>query len=178
MLASRVFKSGQIEKFFSFKTAACLVLSLVCGLSNAATTTSTTSTVVLISPVSVMSSIAGIAPVISNSGGWITIRLSVPQFNQLSAPVFRVKEETIGKATESEDDIEAEKSNFEPADVLVSDEGGGFNISSVTTALGLNGQPIVSLNLSNANTKSEAAGVSTAVNPDKPNGYKLTVGFN
>lgn len=178
MLASRVFNSGQIEKLFLFKTAACLVLSLVCGLSNAATTTSTTSTVVLISPVSVMTSISGIVPVIITSGGWITIRLSVPQLRQLSGPVSGPKEEAMGKSTDVLDAIEAEKPNLDPADMLVSDEGSDRSIPLDIAALGLKGQPMVFLNLSNANTKSEAAGVRNAVNPDKPNGYKLTVGFN
>jgi len=178
MLASRVFKSGQIEILFSLKTAACLVFSLACGLSSAATTASTTSTVVLISPVSVMTSIAGIAPVITTSGGWITIRLSVPQLNQLSTPVSGTKEETMGKSTESPDGIEAEKPNLEPADVLVSDMGSGLIIPSDSATLGLKGQPIVSLNLTNANTKLDAAGVRNAVNPNPPNGFKLTVGFN
>ena len=178
MLASRVFKFGQIEKLFSFKTAACFVLSLACGLSSAATTASTTSTVVLISPVSVMTSVAGIAPVITTSGGWITIRLSVPQLRQLSGPVSRPKEEAMGKSTDVLDAIEAEKPNLDPADVLVSDEGSDRSIPLDIAALGLKGQPMVFLNLSNANTKLDAAGVRTAVNSDKPNGYKLTVGFN
>jgi hypothetical protein len=181
MVASRVFKSGQNEKLFSFKTAACLVLSLVCGLTNAATTTSTTSTtstVVLISPVSVMTSIAGIAPVITTSGGWITIRLSVPQLRQLSGPVSGPKEEAMGKSTDVLDAIEAEKPNLDPADLVVSDEGSDRSIPLDIKALGLKGQPVVFLNLSNANAKSDAVGVRTVVNPDKPNGYKLTVGFN
>lgn len=175
MLKSMILKYWQIRQLVSFKTTACVLLPLFSGLSKAATTTST---VVLISPVNVMSSIAGIAPVISTSGGWITIRLSVPQLKQSSAPVSGTKDETTGRSTELLNEIEAEKPNLESADVLVSEEGSSLNIPLDMAGLGLKGQPIVSLNLSNANSKLDAFGVRNAVNPNPPNGYKLTVGFN
>jgi hypothetical protein len=88
------------------------------------------------------------------------------------------KEEAVGKSADVLDGIEAEKPNFDPADVLVSDEGSVRSIPLDIESLGLKGQPMVFLNLSNVNTKLDAAGVRPAVNPDKPNGYKLTVGFN
>lgn len=175
MIESRFFKSGQIGPLISFKTAAWSFLTLFCGLSNAATTTST---VVLISPVSVMTSIAAIAPVISTAGGWITIRLSVPQIKQLAGPSSVPKEETTGKSTELLEEIEAEKPKLEPADVLVSEDRSGLNIPSNFASLGLSGQPIVSLDLSNANTQLDAAGVGGVVSPNPSMNYKLTAGFN
>jgi hypothetical protein len=175
MLASRFFKSGQIGPLASFKTAAWSLLTLFCGLSNAATATST---VVLISPVSVMTSISAIAPVISAAGGWITIRLSVPQIKSLPVPASVPKEETTGKSTELLEGIEAEKPNLEPADVQVSEDRSGLNIPSNFATLGLSGQPIVSVNLSTTNTPLDAAGLLGVVTPNPPKNYRLTAGFN
>ena len=175
MLASRFFKSGLLGPLVSFKTAAWSFLTLFCGLSNAATATST---VVLISPVSVMTSIAAIAPVISTAGGWITIRLSVPQPKSLPGPASVPKEETTGKSTELLEEIEAEKPNLEPADVQVSEDRSGLNTPSNLAILGLSGQPIVSLDLSNANTPLDDAGVRGVVSPNPPKNYRLTAGFN
>lgn len=175
MLASRFFKSRQIGPLVSFKTAAWSLLTLFCGLSNAATATST---VVLISPVSVMTSISAIAPVISAAGGWITIRLSVPQIKSLSVPASVPKEETTGKSRELLEGIEAEKPNLEPADVQVSEDRSGLNIPSNFVTLGLSGQPIVSVNLSTTNTPLDAAGLLGVVSPNPPKNYRLTAGFN
>jgi hypothetical protein len=175
MLASRFFKSEQFGPLVSFKTAAWSLLTLFCGFSNAATATST---VVLISPVSVMTSIAAIAPVITTAGGWITIRLSVPQIKQLSGPSAVPKEENTGKSRELLEGIEAEKPNLEPADVQVSEDRSGLNIPSDFATLGLSGQPIVSVNLSTTNTPLDAAGLLGVVSPNPPKNYRLTAGFN
>lgn len=175
MFESCILKSGQMGPFVSFKAAAWFLLPLFCCFSQAATTTSS---VVLISPVSVMTSIAGIAPVISTSGGWITIRLSVPQIKQLSGFAPAPREETTGNSRELPDGIEAEKPNLDSVEVQVSEEGSSLNVPSDFATLGIQGQPIVSLNLSKANTTLGAAGARSAINPEKPNGYKLTVGFN
>jgi len=175
MLASHFFKSGLIGPLVSFKTTAWSLLTLFCGLSNAATATST---VVLISPVSVMTSIAAIAPVVSTAGGWITIRLSVPQIKSLPGPASVPKEETTGKSPDLMEGIEAEKPNLDPADVQVSEDRSGFNLPSDFATLGLSGQPIVSLDLSKANTPLDVAGARSAVSPNPPNNYKLTAGFN
>lgn len=175
MFVSRLFKFEQIGPLVSFKAAAWSLLTLFCGLSNAATATST---VVLISPVSVMTSIAAIAPVISTAGGWITIRLSVPQIKSLPGPASVPKEETTGKSRELLEGIEAEEPNLEPSDVQVSEDRSGINIPSDFATLGLSGQPIISLDLSKANTQLDAASVRGAASPQQPNNYKLTAGFN
>lgn len=175
MFGIRVLKFAQVSPFVPCKTAAWFLLTLFCGFAKAATTTST---VVLISPVNVMTSISAIAPVISMAGGWITIRLSVPQLKQLSGPGSGAKEETTGKSKEPPDAVEAEKPPLEPAEVLVSEDSQSLSVPAEFTTLGLAGQPIVSLNLSKANTQLGATFVRSAVQADKPNDIKLTAAFN
>ncbi len=147
-----ILKSRQIRAFVSFKSAALFFLPLLCGLSHAATATSS---VVLISPVNVMTSIAVIAPVVSISAGWVTVRLSVPQLKQFSGIGPGLQDEITGRPAELHENMEAAKPE-----------------------LVLKGQPIVSLNLSKGNASPDAAGVPSAAKADKLNDYKLTVVFN
>jgi hypothetical protein len=175
MLGFFNFNSRQIRGIISSKTATFLLLNSICGFSSAATAMSS---VVLTSPVNVMAAIANIAPVISISAGWVTIRLSVPQSKQASDVVPALKDETAGRPMESLDKIDSVMPNMAVPDVLVSYDRGSLSLLAESPELALGGQPIASLNFSRGNAQLDAAGMLNTRNSGITNDYKLTVVFN